>query len=147
MKRVCLGAEHLDLDRLRLLDPEHHVGLGEDLLGGVDDPRTLGHVFVVGDRASLPRALLDQDLVPMLGELAGADRGQGDAVFLFLDLGGHSNLHRLSSFVVGSIGDHLTSSRARRASQSSIRSWACPRSRPVSSSILRILYRRVWRWQ
>ncbi len=140
-----LGAQHPDLDRLRLLDAEDHVRLREDRVGGVDDPCPLGLVVGVGDRAALARSLLNQYLVPVLGELAGADRGQRDPVFLLLDLGRDSNLHLLSSFLLGcwlrgvwiSAG-HLTSSRARSASQSSIRSWAWPRSRPVSSSILRI---------
>ena len=79
----------------------------------------------VGDRAALAGAGLDQHLVAVLGHLAHPGRGDRDPVLVGLDLGRDPD-------------PHATSSRARSASQNSIRSWARERSRPVSSSTLRI---------
>ncbi len=129
------GAQHLDLRRLRLLDLEDHLGLAEDRRRVGRDPRALGLVVGVGDRAALPGAGLDQDLVPVLGQLAHADRGDRDPVLVGLDLGRDADPH---SPLPVCREAHATSSRARSASQNSIRSWARERSRPVSSSILRI---------
>ena len=114
-----------DLGHLRLFHLEDHVRGAEDVLGGGHHPRALGIEVSVGDRAALSGPLLDQDLVATLGELPDADRGHRDPVLVRLDLGRNSN-------------DHRTSSLALKASQSSIRSVARLRSRPVSSSIFRI---------
>ena len=119
------GAQHLDLDRLRLLDLDHHLGLGEDGGRVGDDAGALGLEVGVGDRAALAGASLDQHLVAVLDHLAHAGRGDRDPVLVGLDLCRYAD-------------PHVTSSLARRASQNSIRSWARERSRPVSSSTLRI---------
>ena len=79
----------------------------------------------VGDRAALAGPGLDQHLVAVFGQLAHAGRRDRDPVLVGLDLAGNADLH-------------ATSSLARSASQNSIRSWARERSRPVSSSTLRI---------
>ena len=119
-------AQHLDLDRLRLLDLDHHLGLAEHGLGVGDDRRPLRLVVGVEDRAAGAGAGLDQHLVTVFGHLADARGGDRDPVLVVLDLGRNPDLHV------------PTSSRARSASQNSIRSWARERSRPVSSSTLRI---------
>ena len=100
--------------------------LADTITGGVgNDSRTLRLVIGVGDRAALPGTGLDQHFVAVLGEFADPRGGNRDPVLVGLDLGGYSDLH-------------ATSSLARRASQNSMRSWARERSRPVSSSTLRI---------
>ena len=120
------GAQHLDLRRLQLLDVEDHLGLARrPSAASATMRRALRLELGVGDRAALAGAGLDQHLVAVLGHFADAGRGDRDPVLVGLDLGRHPDLH-------------ATSSRARRASQNSIRSWARERSRPVSSSTLRI---------
>src|SRR4051812_44180062 len=90
-----------------------------------DDRRPLRPVVLVADRAALAGAGLDQHFVAVLAQFAHPGGGDRDPVLVGLDLGGDSNLH-------------ATSSLARRANQNSMRSWARERSRPVSSSTLRI---------
>ncbi len=86
-------AQKRHLLRLGLLDPEHHLGRFEDVVGGREDARALGLEVGVGDRAALAGPALDEHLVAVLGELADADRRQRDAVFVLLDLGRNSYLH------------------------------------------------------
>ena len=85
--------EHRDLDRLRLLDLDDHVGLAEDRGGVGDDPRALVDVLGVRDRRALAGALLDEHLVPAVDELADARGRQRDAVLVGLDLGGAADVH------------------------------------------------------
>src|SRR4051795_13764198 len=54
--------EHRDLGRLRLLDLDDHVRVGEDGGGVGEDARSLLDVVGVGDRRSLAGAGLDDDL-------------------------------------------------------------------------------------
>ena len=82
--------------------------------------------FGVGDRAALAGAGLDQDLVAVVDHFPHPGGRDRDPVLVRLDLRGDAYLHV------------PTSSLARSASQNSIRSWARERSRPVSSSTLRI---------
>ena len=104
-REVQVGEEGLpfaqpgDLDRLRLLDLDDHVGLGEDGVGVGDDPGTLRLVLGVADRRALAGAVLDHDLVAVLAELAHAGGSDGDAVLVGLDLGGHADLHGVLSVV------------------------------------------------
>ncbi len=113
--------EHRDLNRLRLLDLDDHLGLGEDRGRVREDRRALLDVVVVGDRRPEPCALLDADLVARVHELAHACRRQRDPVLIDLDLGRYSNFHAISSL-------------PRSASQNSILSLADARSLPVNSS-------------
>ena len=124
-----------DLDGLRLLDLDDQVGLAEHGIGVGEDLRALGDVVGVADGRALPRPGLHDDLVAAIGQLAHARRGQRDAVLVGLDLGGDANLHWWTSL---STGGRDTISRPRSASQNSMRSRAELRSRPVSSSILRM---------
>ena len=92
-------AQHLDLGRLRLLDLQDQVGLGEHRLRVGHDARALGLVVGVGDRAALAGARLDQDLVAALDQLARARGRQRDAVLVGLDLGRDADLHAPTSSV------------------------------------------------
>ena len=86
-------AQHRDLDRLRLLDLDDHVGPVEDRLGVRRDARALAGVLVVGDRRALTRALLDQHLMAVLDQFADSRRRQCDAVLIGLDLSGDADSH------------------------------------------------------
>jgi hypothetical protein len=81
------------LRRQRLLDLEQELSLAPDLLGrgqrGADRP-----VCVVQEGAPVPRAGLDEHVVPAFDELAGAGGGERDAVLVGLDLLDDSDLHR-----------------------------------------------------
>src|SRR4051794_26872409 len=87
-----LWAKEPDLDRLRLLDAQDQVRLAPYVLDR-HDPRALRLVLSVANRAALARSLLDQDLVPVLGQLPGPHRRQRHAVLVGLDLGGNADLH------------------------------------------------------
>ena len=86
-------AQQLDLGRLRLLDLQDQLRLGEHRLRVRHDAGALGHVRVVVDRAALAGAGLDQHLVAVLRQLARAGRRQRDAVLVRLDLGGDADPH------------------------------------------------------
>ena len=120
-----LGPQPRDLLGQRLLDLDDHLGLGETASASGDDPRALRLVVGVADGAALAGAGLDEDLVADVGQVAHARGGHGDAVLVLLDLRRDSDSHRNSSLALS-------------ANQNSIRSRALPRSRPVSSSTLRI---------
>jgi hypothetical protein len=85
-------AEARILGRDRLLDLEHELGVAPDLVDGAD-PRTDRGVGVVGERAPLPRALLDQHVVAVPRQLERPCRRERDAVFVGLDLLGDADLH------------------------------------------------------
>jgi hypothetical protein len=86
-QRLAL-AQKRDLLRLGLLDPEHHLGRVEDVVGGRKDARALGLEVGIGDRAALAGPALNEHLVAVLGELADADGRQRDAVLVGLHLAG-----------------------------------------------------------
>ncbi len=86
-------AQQAHLGVLRLLDLQDHVRLGEDRFGVRGDPRALGLVLGIGDHAAVARARLDDHLVAMLGQLAGADRCERDPVLVRLDLRRYADLH------------------------------------------------------
>ncbi len=92
------GAQPLDLDRLRLLDLDDHVGASEDLVGGVDELGTGGDVLGVGERGAVAGGLLDENRVAVRDELARAARRHADAELVVLDLLGHSNDHVRTPF-------------------------------------------------
>ena len=99
-RQVQVGEEQLagpqprDLDRLRLLDLDDHLGLRRRRRRRrAAIVRALRDVLVVGDRRALARALLDEHLVAVLGQLAHAGGRQRDAVLVGLDLGGDADLH------------------------------------------------------
>ena len=127
------GLQPRDLGRLRLLDLDDHVRLGEHRVGVRQDPPALGLVLRVLDRGALARAGLDEHLVAVLDQLAHPGGGERDAVLVRLDLGGDADLHARSFRSC-----HPTSSRPRSASQKSIRSRAESSDRPVSSSTRRM---------
>ena len=116
-----LRPQHLDLLRLGLLDPEDHLRLIEDRGRVGQDLRALGAVRVIGDRAALTGARLDQDVVTVLAQLAGPGRGEGDAVLVVLDLCGDADQHQpvlVESACAFPSGELLTSKRTPRASSS-----------------------------
>src|SRR5215216_5374903 len=103
----------LDLRRLRLLDLQDQVGFVPQGRGVADGSGALRLVLGVGDRAALARPRLDQHLVAVLGELAGAGGGERDAVLVLLELGRHSDPHAGASSRIS------TSKTLPRASSSS----------------------------
>ena len=86
-----VGAQARDLDRLRLLDLDHQVGLGEHRVGVGDDRRALGDEVGVRDRRTGTGARLHEHGMPAPGQLAHARRGQPDAVLIDFDLCGHAD--------------------------------------------------------
>ena len=79
-------AQLLDLNRLRLLDLDHHTRLGPDLLGRLDDLGTAGEVLVIGNPAPLTGSSFHQDAVPTLNQVLDPHRQHRHAVFVLLDL-------------------------------------------------------------
>ncbi len=77
----------------RLLDLEQQLGLGPDLVGGVEDLGARGEELLVGDRRAQARTTLDDDVVPAAGELVDAGRRHRDAVLVVLDLTGYPDAH------------------------------------------------------
>ncbi len=97
MKRLA-PANQRPLGRERLLDLDDHLGLGEHLLGRIDQLRPLLLVKLVGQARAEPRPALDQH--PMLGprQFLDADGQNGDAIFIALDFFGNADDHALSPF-------------------------------------------------
>ena len=136
------GPQQLDLLGLRLLDLQHHVGLAEHRRGVGHDARALRLVIVVGDRAALAGAGLDEHLVAALGQLAHAGGRERDAVLVGLDLGGDADLHRAPPLPVArpsrprtrcrGARARGTGRRARRSARAAAR--RAPRSGPRASS-------------
>src|SRR4029453_11838898 len=77
----------------RLLDLEDEVGLGPDLVGGLEHGRARLLELQVGDGAAQPGALLDIDPVAGVGELADAHRRDRDPVLVVLELPRDANVH------------------------------------------------------
>ena len=73
---------HLEQELARLPDLVHRHDAGADRLIGV-----------VGKRAALSRAGLDEHLVAALAELTRAGRRQRNAVLVRLDFPGHADFH------------------------------------------------------
>ena len=93
MNRIWPLAEHLALDRLRLLDLDDHVGGGEHLGRRGDDRRARLAIRVVVHADALAGVVLDNDLVAVRHQLAHAARHEADAVFEDLDLFGNADAH------------------------------------------------------
>ncbi len=92
------GAQPLDLDRLRLLDLDDHVGASKDLIGGVDELCTGTEVLPVSERGTVAGGLLDENRVAVRDELARAARRHPHSELVVLDLLGHSNDHVRTPF-------------------------------------------------
>ena len=100
--RCRIGEEHQAvaeeaiflLDRLLHLDD--HVGIAPDVVGGADDLRAGGLVFVVGEGGEFARVGFDQHLVPGLGQRLHARRGDADAALMVFDFLRHSDDHAFS---------------------------------------------------
>jgi len=86
-------AEHRALHGLRLLHLDDHVGCAEDLARRGGHLRACAYVVVVHHADSLPRIALDDDLVPLMHDLADRLRGQADAIFENLDFLGDADAH------------------------------------------------------
>jgi hypothetical protein len=82
--------------RLRLLDLDHHVGLGEHLLGGLGDARAGCLVGVVVGADSGARAALHQHVMAVGDVFAYRARGQADAIFMVLDFRRAAHKHNSS---------------------------------------------------
>ena len=106
-------AQHLALDRLRLLHLDDHVGCGEHLGRRRDDPRTGAAVRVVVHADALPRVVLDDDLVAVLHRFAHAARHETDAVLEHLDFLGDTDAHGRGSWQGVRRGRGLTRPRNR----------------------------------
>src|SRR3990170_2834910 len=88
--------EHGDLGRLRLLDLDDHLGVGEDVGSRGDDSGADGLVVRVADGRSEPGTCLDQDLVAVRGQFTHPHRRDRHPVLLGLDLPRDANDHRAS---------------------------------------------------
>ena len=87
-------AQHATLGELRLLDLHDHVGLGEDLFGGIGDGGTGTDIGVVGKADPGTGLRLDQDVVAVMDEFAHRGRDQADPVFVGLDFLRYADAHR-----------------------------------------------------
>jgi hypothetical protein len=92
-----VGEEHLTFAEprvllgQRLLDLEDEVGLPD--VRDSPDSRSDGLVVGIPEGAAHARTLLDQDGVPVAGELEGAGGRERDAVLVRLDLLGDADVH------------------------------------------------------
>src|SRR6185503_16289523 len=86
-------AQHLALDRLRLLHFDDHVGLGEDLFWRRDELRTCGLIVFIGGTDTQSSARLDPDLVAVAYSLTNRERCHAHPVFVILDLFRNANQH------------------------------------------------------
>ena len=77
----------------RLLDLEHHLDGAPHVVGGVDDRGARGDVLLVQDLRADARALLDDHVVTVLGQLVDADGRHRDAVLVVLDFLRDADLH------------------------------------------------------
>ena len=84
-----------DLDRLRLLHLDDHVGGFEHLVGIGQDLRAGLFVILVGLADARARAAFDKDLMAIDGQLMHHRRHQADAEFQGLDLFGDTDFHGL----------------------------------------------------
>src|SRR3954451_14904664 len=117
----------LHLLGLRFLDPQDELGLAPDLVER-DDPGALRLVVGIADRAALAGALLNQNLVAVLGELASSDGRQRDAVLVVLDLGGNAYLQTVSSTFTSTRQPRGTSSANSASGSTQLSGGRTPRS-------------------
>ena len=87
------GTEPRGFDRLRLLDLDDQLRLGEDLLGVLRHARSGGPVRVVGEAAAGAGARLDEDVVAVMGQLTRAAGDEADSIFEGLDLFRNAHAH------------------------------------------------------
>ncbi len=90
-------AQHLALDRLRLLHLDDHVGGGEHLGRGSGDFRARLAVRVVVHSDALTGVVLDDHLVAVRHRFAHAARHEADAIFENLDFLGDADAHGICS--------------------------------------------------
>ena len=101
-REVQIGEQHLavaqtrDLGRLRLLDLDDHVGLGEHLGAVGRDARADRLIVAVVETAAGAGVVLDQHLVALVDQLAHARRHQADPELECLDLLRHADAHGVS---------------------------------------------------
>ena len=99
LSEVQIGVENLPfaqlrpLVRLRLLDLHHHLALGEDSVGRVDDLGSRRPVLRIVRPDADAGAAFDPHLVPVLDEFLGRLGRQPDAVFLVLDFARAADQH------------------------------------------------------
>jgi len=96
-------SEALDLDRLRLLDLDDHLGAREDLIRGVHELRSGRLVLGIRERGTLPRTSLDEDRVPVGDEFLHTARSHGDAELVVLYLLRYTDDHVHSSRSLGCV--------------------------------------------
>jgi hypothetical protein len=90
-RQVQIGVEHQagakirHLAGLRLLDFDDDIGLSPDVLGGVEHHRAGLAVILVGNRAALARARLDQHFVAGFAQRGYTAGHQPHAGFMVLD--------------------------------------------------------------
>jgi hypothetical protein len=85
--------QQVELLRNGLLDLEDHLRLPPHLFGGVDELGACADVSLLGQVRPDGGTLLDDDPVPRGGQLPGAFGGEGDPVFVVLDLFRHTDDH------------------------------------------------------
>ena len=102
-REMQIGEQHLPAAHpgvLRFdgfLDLQQQVGFGPHLIGGPDDPRAGGREVRVVDGRTLAGSRLDEHLVAVAHQFAGAGGGDRNAVLVVLDLGGYADAHGYSS--------------------------------------------------
>jgi len=109
-----IGAQQRHLGRLRLLDLDDQLRLGEHALGIRHDPRALLDIRRIRDRRPLPRPRLHDDLMAVAHQLARPGRGEGDPVLVGLDLRRHSDEHARPPFVQDNRGDPPGTTQGRQ---------------------------------
>ncbi len=77
----------------RLLHFQDKLCLVPDVRGMPEDLRPGGDIFPIGNRGAGACAALDQNLVASACEFVGSRWGEGNAVFVVLDLTRHTNAH------------------------------------------------------
>jgi hypothetical protein len=84
------------LARNRLLDLQDQLRVLPDVLAAGRDLGTCGCELIVGDRRADASTGLDEHLVAIPGELMDPGWGNGDPIFMVLDLSGYADPHSSS---------------------------------------------------
>ena len=82
-----------------LLDLQQEIGLLPHLVGGLDDLGAGGDEVGVVQRRTFAGTCLNEYLVAVAYQFAGARRGDGDPVLVVLDLSRDADAHACSSVV------------------------------------------------
>jgi hypothetical protein len=102
-------AKVIVLARNGLLDLDHHLGVGPDVIRLADDLRSNGLVFVIGKAGERTGVVLDKDLMACIDKRSHTRRGDADTRLMVFDFLGNTDNHRFLSHILSKVncnGEH-----------------------------------------